>query len=237
MKTRGKKTCLKSGKAPKVAGVIAGSIGKRAIEKAKKDGADLIEVRLDTLRERDPERLKGDFKKKLRPAGLPILLTIRSRKEGGRYAIGDRERLALFREIIPFADAVDIELGSKKIIGEVIKTARGHRKTVIVSYHNFRTTPRTQTLERIIKDARRRGADAVKIATLAKTREHILRLIGVLPGHRDMIAVAMGRYGRMSRVVFPFLGSLVTYGAITETTAPGQFTLKELKKALSFFNG
>jgi len=216
---------------PKIAAVITGPFKKEAFKKARQ--ADLIEIRLDTFKKRDPEKLKEDFRKKLKPLKVPLLLTIRNKKEGGKFKVTDRERLGLFNLLIPFVDFVDIELSSGKIIAAVIKTARRHKKTVLVSYHNFRNTPDMARLLEIIKNARKSGADIVKIATLAKNKGQIKRLLKVLVSNENMIVIAMGKYGKLSRVVFPYLGSLITYGAVAKTTAPGQIRLGELKRIFS----
>ncbi|MBI5560236.1 MAG: type I 3-dehydroquinate dehydratase [Deltaproteobacteria bacterium] len=216
---------------PAVAGVITGPVTRKILARAKREGADLIELRLDTLKDRDPGKLKEALGK--RPRGVPILLTIRDKKEGGRFHLSDGERMSLFTELIPSVDAVDIELSSKKILADAFKAARRSGKTVIVSYHNFKTTPGKKRLAGIIRDARGKGADIVKVATLAKNKGDLLRLLNILAGNKNMIVVAMGRYGRVSRVILPFLGSLITYGALTEKTAPGQFGLKELKNIFS----
>ncbi len=222
------------GEAPGVAGVITGSIDTRTLKKAKNLGADLVEVRLDTFKDRNPSRLKSGLAR-IKDLGLPVLLTIRSRKEGGRYNITDAERLDLFSELIPYADLVDVELGSKGLLKEVKGSTRRHKKKLIVSYHNFKTTPRMNKLHDVIKDARRQGADIVKVATLASGREHLRRLAHILVDGKDMIVIAMGGYGAASRVFFPLLGSMITYAALTEQTAPGQLPLGKLKKMLSLF--
>ena len=43
---------------------------------------------------------------------------------------------------------------------------------------------------------------------------------------RHVIAIAMGKAGAASRIIFPGLGSLLTYAHLGRATAPGQMDLK-----------
>ncbi len=219
---------------PMVAGVLVDSIDSRKVNRAKRDGADLVEVRVDTLKNREPPALLKGFQR-IRAAGLGIILTIRSTEEGGRLPLNDAERLGLFSALVPHTDLVDIELGSKKILNRVVDVARRNRKGVIISYHNFRTTPGAARLRDIIKRCRAGGADLVKIAVTADKRKDIGSLARVLLDSSDLIAVSMGSIGVLTRVFFPALGSRITYGSTTGSTAPGQLPLRKLVEELSFY--
>lgn len=219
---------------PAVCAVAAGSPGKRKIKKAKALGADMVEIRVDTFRKRDAVKIKKLFIE-AKKQGLPSILTVRSAKEGGRFFIDEKERLALFRELTPFSDFVDVELGEIGIIKEVTRIAKRFRKKTIVSYHNFKMTPDEKTLLRVAKKAKRAGASIVKIAALVKKREDLKTLVSVLLKEKNSIVIGMGKKGAASRVFFPLIGSLVTYGSIDRKTAPGQLPLKELKGLISRF--
>lgn len=232
---------IELGRAPALAGVIVDSFHRGKIKKAVRDGADLVELRLDTFRKRNPAALV----KTLRAfrggggdgggGGVPLVLTIRSKAEGGRYTVKDSERLELFNALMPFVDGVDIELGSGKILKHVVSSAKRHKKKVIISYHNFKGTPPPATLRSTIERARRVGADIVKIAARAKTGAELKRLAGLLLRSNDLVVIAMGGYGTVSRVFFPVLGSLITYGSITRSAAPGQLPVRDIKRKLELF--
>lgn len=217
-----------------VAGVIAGDIKKGTVKKAVSAGADLLEVRIDTFKNRGLEGLRGSIET-LKSTELPIILTVRSHREGGADKIPDKKRVEIFDSLTPFADMVDIELSSGNIVKTVVNFARRDGKKVIISYHNFKTTPAVKKLQDIIKKSRAMGADIVKIATFASGVEDLKKLAEILCDSNDLIVIAMGPDGAASRVFFPFLGSLVTYGSITEKTAPGQLSLKFLKKELKVY--
>ena len=216
---------------PKAAGVIVEGIKTGAIKKAVVQGADLLEVRVDSFVDLDPVSLAVSLRKLKKISGLPIILTVRSKKEGGLQPLSDRTRAALFEALIPYSDIVDIELSSNGIIENVVSSAKSNGKTVIISHHDFKGTPGDAALRDLIKKSREKGADIVKIAAHAGSLKDMKRLAGILLGDDGLIIIAMGEKGAASRVFFPMLGSLITYGSITGKTAPGQLTLKEIKEA------
>jgi 3-dehydroquinate dehydratase-1 len=130
---------------------------------------------------------------------------------------------------------VDVELSSKKILKETIKVVKAGRKKVIVSFHDFKATPKTAKLEKIIKEARKAGSDIVKLAAKAKGKTELRRLAGLLTDNSDLIVIAMGPGGSASRVFFPMLGSLVTYAGISGANAPGQLSISALKREFKNF--
>ncbi|MBI5588217.1 MAG: type I 3-dehydroquinate dehydratase [Deltaproteobacteria bacterium] len=214
----------------RVAGVIVGKVTDSTVKKALRDGADILELRVDTFEDRDPERLKKTIK--TIHGRLPLLITVRSMKEGGRNPISDKKRVDIFEALMPFADMIDIELSSGGILKNVVSSARRHRKQVIISYHDFKSTPGVKVLREIVKKGIRNGGEIVKVATLVKGPEDLRNLARILSDFNNLIVIGMGEKGAASRVFFPMLGSLLTYGSIAGSTAPGQLTLKDIKKEL-----
>ncbi len=212
------------------AGVIVGRINSKVVAKAVSQGADIIEVRLDTFDDLSPAKAEKALEHLREITSLPILLTLRSGREGGMIGISDKVRLNIITEAIRYADIIDIELGARSILRNVIDLAHETGKPALVSYHNFKATPGTKALLEIISKARSAGADLVKIAAFANTKEDIRRLAKLLPDSNDLVIIAMGPIGVASRVFFPILGSRITYGSVTGKTAPGQLSLKEIKK-------
>ncbi len=215
---------------PAAAGVIIGGINSRVVAKAVSQGADILEIRLDTFDDLTDVGVRKGLKRLKEVTPLPILLTLRSKKEGGAADISDKERLHIISAAIPYGDIVDIELGARSILENVIDLAHKNGKAVVVSYHNFKTTPGLKALRDIIVRARSTGADLIKIAAFAKKKEDVKRLAGLLIDSNDLVIIAMGPIGVASRVFFPVLGSRITYGSVTGKTAPGQISLKEIKK-------
>lgn len=232
MKFKKNKVCPKG---PLAAGVIVGGVDGRVVRKAVKDGADILEVRLDTFKDLSPVAVAGAFEKIRSLTELPLLATVRSSCEGGVRKISEKKRAEIFSIAMPFADLIDIELSSRNILKNVVDLANKHGKCTIVSCHDFKRTPEDKILKDIVKKGRAAGADFVKIAARAKSGDDLRRLAGLLASFDGLIVIAMGGPGAASRVFFPFLGSYITYGSLTETTAPGQLPLKQIKKEFSLY--
>ncbi len=224
---------IEFGTTPRICAVLTGPVDVKAIKKTAKDGADLIEIRVDGFKDRNPVKLKTLLQKISQTVEMPLLLTIRSEREGGASRISDIERLMLFKELTPHVAAIDIELGSKTILKDVLAVAKSNKKRSIVSYHNFKNTPVRSRLDKVLKDSSDAGGDIVKIATAVKIQNDIKRLAGLLVENKNLITIGMGEKGRASRILFPVLGSLITYASVAGKTAPGQMSLVETKKAFT----
>ncbi len=226
---------LKLGKSPRIALVLCSRKNSAFIKKAKSQGADLLEIRIDQFKNVEQDYILKTIAQ-IKGNGLPIIATIRSKKEGGKY-LAESKRLKLFEAIIPLIDAIDIELSSQQILNNVVEKAHQKRKTVIISYHNFKETPNKGMLEKLIKKIKIEGGDIVKIACLAKNRKDLLGLMEFTLEHRNknLVTISMGETGAISRVLFPFLGSLFSYAYLGTPSAPGQLPLKVLHEELSRF--
>ena len=212
-------------KHPLIAVPFADRTRPAAIGQAKKNGMDIAELRIDLYSSRQRGHVLKEIKKF---EALPTIATIRSKKEGGQWSGSERERLELFKSILPCVGAVDVELSSKSILKEVIGEARRLKKTVIVSYHNFKTTPGQKFLVQILKKAKAAGADVVKIAVMARSKKDLQAMADFTASHAGdkIITLSMGREGALSRILFPSLGSLLTFAHVGRPTAPGQMDLK-----------
>lgn len=225
---------LRLGGIPRVAGVIVDGWNKAIVDRAVAEGADLLELRIDCFKSLKEERVL-EAVTKIKKRGLPLIATIRKKEEGGKKSIDDKRRLQLFKKVIPLVDAVDIELGSSRILKDVIDLAHRMDKKVIVSYHNFKTTPGEKVLEGVVKRGKVVKGDIVKIATMARNRTDILRLLRITARYKNLITICVGRMGAISRVLFPLMGSLITYGSLGSATAPGQLSLVTIKEQLRLY--
>lgn len=220
---------------PKIAGVIVGGINKNGVKRAISAGADILELRVDTFKNLDLAALEAGVKA-LKGLKKPILITVRSKKEGGAALIADSVREGIFKALIPIADMIDVELGSVKNLKNVLQYAFRHKKKIIVSYHNFVRTPDARTLKNIIDRGVKAGGDIIKIATRVNAPEDAKRLARLLMDSRhELIVIGMGEKGVFTRVLFPLLGSRLTYGSITGKTAPGQLSIGAIKKQFALY--
>ncbi len=63
-----------------------------------------------------------------------------------------------------------------------------------------------------------------------------MRILGLLlDADMPLCMIAMGNIGRHLRAVAPLYGSVLTYGFVAKSTAPGQMSLAELRLAKKLF--
>jgi 3-dehydroquinate dehydratase-1 len=224
-----------AGGAPLVAVSFGDDDAEGDAARARALGVDLAELRIDWYRGTDPAAVRRTTAA-FRAAGLATLATIRSRAEGGHWAGDERARGALFEAVLPEVDAVDVELSSAGIRPGVIAAARAADRPVIVSFHDFERTPDEAALRATVEAARAAGADVVKISTMAHGAADLRVLAGLLLRYDSMIVIGMGADGAGSRVLFPLLGSRVTYSSIGGRPAPGQLPFAETVRLLETFS-
>ena len=217
------------GATPKVAVSVT---DRESDRKIKSLPVDILELRVDSFRRLDPDYVKNVIALR-RKIGPPLILTVRSKEEGGQKNISDALKLRIFKDSISLVDVVDIELKSP-ILSEVRKIARKNKKLIIISWHNFRSTPSDKVLENILSRAKRSGADLVKVAVKANKMGDVYRLMKFTVKNRskNLITISLGSIGSISRLTFPAIGSLVTYAYIDKPSGPGQISLGKLLKLL-----
>jgi 3-dehydroquinate dehydratase-1 len=194
--------------------------------------ADIVELRIDRFARHEPSYV-ADVCRAARDLGLPLIATVRAASQGGAVDLSDAQRLAAFEAALPLVDAVDLELRSALCAPLLARAAHGER-LAIVSHHDFSATPSDADLAALFDDATLPGAGVLKIAGHAATAGDADRLLGFLLARRarGLIVIAMGPHGVASRVFFPLLGSLITYGFAGQAGAPGQLPLAELHAQL-----
>jgi 3-dehydroquinate dehydratase-1 len=218
---------LALGAAPAVAVPCDDSAARDELLALRARGLDLVELRIDHFAARDADAVRAVA---ARCAGLPTLATIRIAAEGGGWQAGEPERAKLFLALLDVVDAVDVELAADAVLHEVLPAARAAGRLVIASHHDFAATPAPATLAGVVARAAAAGADVVKIAATVRGPDDVRALARVLvePAPLGRIVIGMGEAARATRVLFPALGSLVTYAHAGRATAPGQLALDEL---------
>jgi 3-dehydroquinate dehydratase I len=190
--------------------------------------AEFAELRLDLLDLTDEQ--------------LKTLLSIKSKTivtcRPGKYS--ETERVNLLKRVIDYgAGYLDIEYeANEKYREELVKYAHSKNKLVIISYHNWETTPSKKDLDKIIKKSRKWKADRVKIATTAISKVDAIRIMSLYEEYTNIIAFCMGKMGMITRIAAPILGSDFTFAAINSklATAPGQLTVEELMEIYEYMD-
>lgn len=205
-----------------------------AAEREYKDGNTFLEFRLDYLP--NPESGIALIEKfvKTRPE-VHVLATCRLHSHSGHFkgSIDQQTRL-LAKAAAAGAFAIDLEIESAESAVPAVESLREHTP-VIVSYHNFDSTP---SLDPVLRRLMRVRADAYKLATLARKPTDSLRVVEFLKHYHKkehhqvpLIAFTMSEQGICTRVLSPGLGGLFTYAAPAdaEGTAPGQVPARIMK--------
>lgn len=196
----------------------------------RETACDVIELRLDTLK-----TSAADIRAALAGNTTPVLLTARHPAEGGQGTVEAAGRIALLEPLLDLAQVVDIELRSAMEMKPLVLKAQGMGVKVMGSFHDFQTTPGEEILRGAINFAQPAGLDAVKIATFLNKAEDLTRLITLTSEvHRlRLSSMGMGPLGRVSRLVLAKCGSLLNYGYLGESNAPGQWPAARLKELLA----
>ncbi|HCJ67806.1 MAG TPA: type I 3-dehydroquinate dehydratase [Elusimicrobia bacterium] len=221
---------LEIGEKTHIVGVIP---GEKFLKEVTNTTIDILELRIDRFDNLEPNFLIETIKDLRKKTTLPLLATIRRKEETDfkppKHILSEKERLNLFKQVIPFVDGVDIELQAKEIISPVINFAKGKKKTLIISYHNFKETPGNEKLGIIVKEAKRKGADIVKIATYAKNIDDVARLMCFTYqcSQKPLVSISLGKIGSISRIIGSVFGSCLTYAFLDESKN-GQLSIKEL---------
>jgi 3-dehydroquinate dehydratase-1 len=191
------------------------------------NGTSILEIRIDLFSNFDSDFVMSQLEK-FKRLDMPLIATIRTTSEKGKWNRSESEREKLFYTIIDLVDAIDIELSSDQINRNVSSYCNKKGKTLIVSNHDFNGTPDNAILQKQFDDAKGLGADIVKLACLSKKQEEVTQMLEFVNKNKEqgIIGISMGSVGAISRVVAPIFGSLITYTS-TELNY-GQLSLRDL---------
>lgn len=226
---------IELGKIPVVIGTLSGNIDL-PVEIVNK--IDVFELRIDTFKTQEVAYVSEIIDSLKRVYRKPLLATVRSKEEGGAVEIEDDKRYEIYKELLPLVDAIDVELRSKNLLKKVMPLCEKESRLLIASTHNYDNTPEDAELERLLSDGKNSGADIVKIAVTAKSKDDLSRLISFTIRNKEkrIITISQGSIGTISRVVNPLLGSLMTYGYMDVPSAAGQLSALDLVEYLKVFD-
>ena len=160
-----------------------------------------------------------------------LLFTIRSEAEGGEN-----------RHVIEkaMADMVDIELFSgAEQAEEMIGIAKEKGVKIIMSNHDFQTTPDASTIVDRLRSMQDLGADVAKIAVMPENKMHVVNLLAATAMMQEayaevpVVTMSMGKMGAISRISGQVFGSAITFASFAEASAPGQIPVDKMDEALT----
>ena len=192
------------------------------------DGADLVEMRLDTVD-------RPDAAGALQGRRTPVVITCRAAWEGGHFKGSEEERRRLLEAALDLgADFVDVEARAA-FAPALIRSRDGRR--VIASSHIFDEVP--PDLEQQWAALVQAGAQITKLAVAARSLSDTLRIMtlaGTRPGDdrsdRGHVLIAMGDAGLASRILAARIGNAWTYAG--DNVAPGQVPFGRLVREFRF---
>ncbi|KAK4855366.1 hypothetical protein QYF36_006495 [Acer negundo] len=220
--------------------IMAESVEKMVFDmnKAKASGADLVEIRLDCLNGFSP---REDLQALITQSPMPTLFTYRPKWEGGQYDGDENERLDVLQLAMELgADYIDVELQVAHEFYSSLNGKKPEKCKVIVSSHNYQSTPSVEALGNLVAKIQATGADIVKIATTALDITDVARIFQITVHSQvscvPIIGLVMGERGLISRVLCAKFGGFLTFGTLESgiVSAPGQPTINDLLNLYNF---
>lgn len=205
--------------------------------------ADCVEWRVDHF---DDARTPGAVARclaKLRVAlrDKLLLVTFRTKTEGGEQALSHPEYLAFLSLILDTdcADLLDIEFFTAGAdLPLLVEQAHTAGVPVVCSSHDFaKTPPRAELVERMVQ-MQQAGADLPKLAVMPRCRTDVLELLAATAEMADLhpetpvITMSMGALGAVSRLAGEAFGSAMTFANPGQASAPGQVSLDIVNEVL-----
>jgi len=196
-----------------------------------KNEQTLIEIRFDFVDDWDQiafEKLRKKFPN-------PMIFTLRTRAQGGEFAGSQVEyvkKIKALAEIKP--EYIDIEYSAESSHWiEELHKAHSDIK-ILLSLHDFEKMP---DLPLIYQEMQKNQADLYKFSVMPKSSAEALSLLHFMKINAPkVIAMGMGKYGEVTRVLSPVFGGAFVYCSTSKETqtAPGQVTLTELLNTYNY---
>ena len=194
------------------------------------EDADIIEWRADFFPKEEIINVAPAVFEKF--AGRELMLTIRTRPEGGNIDLSDEEYVALIKEVAEFyqPDYIDFEYFSHKgKFDDMLDFPN-----LVLSYHNFEETP--ENMMEILSELTSLTPKVVKVSVMAHNEQDVLDLMNYTRGFKtlnpeqDFVTISMGKIGKISRIAADLTGSSWSFASQEEPSAPGQISLSNMKK-------
>ena len=207
------------------------------ITNAFASGAHLAEIRLDSLNSfsfNQINKLSNVYKNRL-------IFTFRSKNQGGLSKISESDRIQKLIQLLDLKHSIkDIEYDTFLSHSSIFND----EKNLIVSWHNFKSTPSTNSMENQIKKIStklKHPEQIIKVVTYANSLNDCNKVFDLYPRFEkskfQLLAFCMSETGSITRVLSPILGAPFIYCFTgTKSVAPGQINLNILKEIYSNFS-
>lgn len=161
-----------------------------------------------------------------------IIATLRRRNASGKYKGSVAEQLSnLCRAAKSGCDWCDLEIETaERLSKRRFDALRSSGARLLISFHDFRRTP--ADLNRVVARLDRLRGEAIKIATQCNSYADSVRVLAAARKRKDVAAIPMGELGAAARVLALRTGSQLSYASVDASTAPGQFSLRDMRETL-----
>ncbi|KAI0859385.1 EPSP synthase-domain-containing protein [Xylaria cubensis] len=203
-------------------------------------GSDAVELRVDLLEDLSPESVGNQISLLRSATKLPIIFTLRSQSQGGRFTYASEEEiLPLYRTAMRIGvEYVDLEMGLSDATIRAVLDMRAGSTRVIASHHDpqGKLSWKNGGWQTWYNRALEYG-DVIKLVGVAKKMEDNFALASfrdrMFAAHgKPIIALNMGTIGQLSRILNGFL-TPVSHPDLPFKAAPGQLSAAEIRRGLS----
>ncbi|WP_333888293.1 type I 3-dehydroquinate dehydratase [Clostridium sp.] len=205
---------------------------------------DIVEWRIDYYKYVENVEKVKNLLQKMRKGlnNIPILVTFRTAREGGKKEISLEYYVELNKVIAATGDAdmIDVELfaAEDEVVKKIVEELHEYNVKVILSNHDFYKTPDKEELVSRMCKMQQLGADIAKIAVMPCSEKDVLELLSATcemkcnHNKTPIITMSMGILGVITRLAGETFGSALTFGSAKAASAPGQLEATELYKVL-----
>jgi len=212
----------------KVAAVIATSRTEdmeRQAREALRQGADLVELRLDAISDLTSEGLR----RLAHGMGPRAIATLRSRSQGGLRDYEPTARHALLLDLCKLGFRyVDVELDTDaEHLDAYVKAASGHHQDVIVSHHFDRPVETSDAMDALgaclgLGDV---GKVALPVADVEQAAQIVECARNMGLQRKRFVLIGMGPAGMVTRALAEDVRQEIQYAAMGGAVVPGQLAL------------
>lgn len=202
-------------------------------------GSDAVELRVDLLEDYSPEFVATQVALLRAAAKIPIVYTIRTVSQGGRFPDNEHElALRLYQTGLRIGvEFLDLEITMPDSILQVVTESKGFTR-IIASHHDPQASLswKNGSWTPIYNKALQHG-DVIKLIGVARDIHDNFALRSfkekMVAAHgTPVIALNMGNAGKLSRVLNGFM-TPVSHPYLPSKAAPGQLSAVEIRLALS----
>jgi 3-dehydroquinate dehydratase/shikimate dehydrogenase len=201
---------------------------------------DMAELRVDFL---NPDE-RFFIRKFPEQAGLPVILSVRRKIDGGCFDSGESSRVTLLSKGLAFAEAdrrknfAYVDLEEDLDVPGLEEAARTFGTRIIRSFHDLTGV---NDIAARLRSIRRVGDEIVKAAVMPHSLNDLLEVYQAAEESAgfEKILLCMGPFGANTRILADYMGSYLSYTspkneADVPIAAPGQLDPKDLVELYRF---